>query len=54
MQTLLRRPARATSSKVFVTTISHEKFLSQAAVALTAIIAFIAVLVSSVLALLVL
>jgi hypothetical protein len=54
MRALLRRPARATSSKVFVTTTGHEKFLSQAAVALTAIIAFIAVLVSSILALLVL
>jgi hypothetical protein len=54
VQWLLRASRRATPSKVFVTTTGHEKFLSHVALALTAIIAFIAVLVSSVLALLVL
>ena len=53
MPVLLRRTDRSASSKVFVTTTGHEKFLSQAALALTAIIAIIAVLVSSILALLV-
>ena len=35
MQAPLRRTDRASSSKVFVTTSGHEKFLSQAALALT-------------------
>ena len=45
---IVHRLLRATSSKVFVTTTGHEEFLSQAAMALTVVIAFIAVLITSV------
>ena len=53
MHALLRRTSWAASSKVFVTTPRHEQFLSQAALGLTAIVAFVAVLVISALAVLI-